>query len=302
MKQSPEIVGLGAMLWDIFPDATHFGGAPANFACHASMLGGQVSMVSCVGRDQLGFNALEFLQQYGVNTTTIAQSDDYPTGTVLVTLDQVGKPNFEIKTNVAWDAVPWSTEIAQLALETDAVCFGSLDQRSEMSRRTIQQFLKTTKQDCWRIFDINLRQHYYSPELIDQSLKLANILKLNQEELSVIESIIGLRNGEVDQLSQLKKQFELELVILTKGEKGSVLVSNQGVLEHPGLTIKVQDTVGAGDAFTATLAIGLLQGIDLEIMNQHANRVAAYVCSQSGAVPSLPPELLEFGTAHGVEF
>lgn len=302
MKQSPKIVGLGAMLWDIFPDATHFGGAPANFACHASMLGGQVSMVSCIGRDQLGFNALEFLQQYGVNTTTIAQSDDYPTGTVLVTLDQVGKPNFEIKTNVAWDAVPWSTEIAQLALETDAVCFGSLDQRSEMSRRTIQQFLKTTKQDCWRIFDINLRQHYYSPELIDQSLKLANILKLNQEELSVIESIIGLRNGEVDQLSQLKKQFELELVILTKGEKGSVLVSNQDVLEHPGLTIKVQDTVGAGDAFTATLAIGLLQGIDLEIMNQHANRVAAYVCSQSGAVPSLPPELLEFGTAHGVEF
>ena len=299
MKKSPEIVGLGAMLWDIFPDATHFGGAPANFACHASMLGGQVSMVSCVGRDQLGFNALEFLQQYGVNTATIAQSDDYPTGTVLVTLDQVGKPNFEIKTNVAWDAVPWSTEIAQLALETDAVCFGSLDQRSEMSRRTIQQFLKTTKQDCWRIFDINLRQHYYSPELIDQSLKLANILKLNQEELSVIESIIGLRNGEVDQLSQLKKQFELELVILTKGEKGSVLVSNQGVLEHPGPTIKVQDTVGAGDAFTATLAIGLLQGIDLEIMNQHANRVAAYVCSQSGAVPSLPPELLEFGTARG---
>ena len=291
MKQSVKefvVVGLGAVLWDVFPDGTHFGGAPANFACHAKMLGGQSSMVSCVGQDQMGIDVLNFFEQYQVNTDVISQSDQHPTGTVLIELDDEGKPSFHITPNVAWDFIPWSIETENLARRTNAVCFGSLDQRSQTSQQTIQRFLQMTPADCLRIFDINLRQDYYNDELIVQSLELANLLKLNDEELPVVKSILGLTGKTVNQLEQLKQRFKLKVVSLTRGDKGSILLANEGVFENPGLTVKVKDTVGAGDAFTATLTMGLLKEIEFEMINLKANQVAAYVCSQAGAVPILP--------------
>ena len=294
MKQSVKefvVVGLGAVLWDVFPDQTHFGGAPANFACHSKMLGGQSTMVSCIGKDQMGIDILKTFERYQVNTEAISQSTKYPTGTVLVDLDDEGQPSFHITPNVAWDFIPWSIETENLAQQTNAVCFGSLDQRSNRSRQTIQRFLQLTPVDCLKIFDINLRQDYYSDELIIQSLELANLLKLNDEELPVVKSILSLTGGTINQLEQLKQKFKLELVSLTRGGKGSVLLTDEGVFDHPGLSVEVKDTVGAGDAFTATLAMGLLNQFEFETINEKANQVAAYVCSQSGAVPILPSEM-----------
>ena len=294
MEQSFRIVGLGEVLWDVFPDQIHFGGAAANYACHAQMLGGQVSLVSCVGQDSLGEQAVDFLKQRQIDTSAVAQSSSYPTGTVQITLDSKGKPDFEIKADVAWDFIPWTEQVEKLALQTEAVCFGSLGQRSATSQQTIHQLLKATSEDCLRIFDINLRQDYYNSDLIESSLELSEVLKLNDDELAVVSSIFGLTGTQIAQIEQLKKRFSLQLVALTRGEKGSVLVADEGIFEHSGLAVGIQDTVGAGDAFTATLTIGLLQQSDLQAVNEHANRVAAYVCSQAGAAPILPSELLQF--------
>jgi fructokinase len=292
MTSPPTLVGLGEVLWDLFPEGPRFGGAPANFACHAAMLGARAAMVSQVGDDALGRQALEALGRHGVDTTHVARSPRFPTGTVQVEVDAAGQPRFEIREGVAWDQIPWSDSLATLARGAAGVCFGTLAQRHEVSRGTIRRFLESTAPGCLRIFDVNLRQHFYSPQVVLDSLNLATALKLNHEELPVVVSLCGIA-ADRDALPELARRFGLQWVALTRGAQGAVLWTDQGRAECGGVKVQVQDTVGAGDAFTAALAVGILSGRDPATICEHACRVAAFVCTQPGATPMLPPELLQ---------
>lgn len=285
------IVGLGEVLWDLLPGGRQFGGAPANFAYHAAVQGAQAKVVSSVGRDELGEEILHRIDAMGLSRKTVAIDDTHPTGTVSVQLDSQGKPEYIIHTDVAWDFIPQTPEILSLAERTDAVCFGSLAQRSPVSRATIRAFLAATPPECLRIFDINLRQQFYNAEIIAASLEAAEVLKLNDEELPIVGSLLALKGDEEMLLGALLEKYALTAVALTKGSQGSVLASPSGRSVHPGISAKIADTVGAGDSFTAVLATGLLHGWDLDTINDRANRVAAYVCTQSGAAPALPEEL-----------
>ncbi len=291
MVEKFHITGIGEILWDMFPDGAQFGGAPANFVCHAQALGATSHMVSCVGSDELGWRALGYLKQNGVDTSTVAQSVERPTGTVEVELDAEGVAQYEFAANVAWDALTWSEALAHAADEVNVVCYGTLGQRSEVSKNTIQRFLKSTTDDCLCVFDVNLRQHFYSEALIRDSLEYANILKLNDEELPVLSSSCGLSGSETAIVEQLRERYNLRLVALTRGPRGAILFTEDSLSECDGFTVEVKDTVGAGDAFTAAMTLGLLLEHELDSINEHACRVAAYVCSQDGAAPKLPDDL-----------
>jgi len=287
------LVGLGEILWDLLPEGKQLGGAPANFAYHAQALGGKGVVVSCIGDDELGREITGILTNLGLEQRYIAFDKDHPTGTVTVELDDKGVPNFTIHTNVAWDFIPSSPDLLELASRADAVCFGSLCQRNEVSRKTVREFLQATAPDCLRVFDINIRQHYYSKDIVQSMLEISNILKLNDDELPIVAKLLGMEGSETDILSKLVEQYDLKLVVLTKGDKGSRLYSRDGDSEHPGITPeRIADTVGAGDAFTAAVAFGVLLGKELDEINEHANKVASFVCSQSGATPVLPESLV----------
>lgn len=291
MVEKFHITGIGEILWDMFPDGAQFGGAPANFVCHAQALGATSHMVSCVGSDELGWRALGYLKENGVDTSTVVQSVERPTGTVEVELDAEGVAQYEFAANVAWDGLTWSEALAHAADEVDLVCYGTLGQRSEVSKNTIQRFLKSTTDDCLCVFDVNLRQHFYSEALIRDSLEYANILKLNDEELPVLSSSCDLSGSETSIMEQLKDRYNLRLVALTRGPRGAILFTEDTLSECDGFTVEVKDTVGAGDAFTAAMTLGLLLGHELDRINEHACRVAAFVCSQDGAAPKLPDDL-----------
>ncbi len=294
MTPRKTIVALGEILWDVFPDGAHFGGAPANFACSAAELGGaatEVFIVGSVGRDDLGARAIELLSGHGVNTNFIAETEQ-PTGQVLVTLDAGGSPSFEIATNTAWDNTAWTNDVGSLASRADAVCFGTLGQRSAVSRQTIQKFVQSTRPDCLRILDINLRPPFWNEEIIRQSLTLANILKLNDAELKTLSEVLGWCGSEADVLRRTIDTYSLSFVALTRGAEGATLIAANGERSDlPAPRVAVADTVGAGDAYTAALCVGLLQRFPLETINRWATQVAAYVCSQPGAAPHLPDNL-----------
>jgi fructokinase len=223
----------------------------------------------------------------------VAVDKDHPTGTVTVELDSEGKPDFTIHENVAWDYIPLSSELLSLAPETDAVCFGSLCQRSEVSRKTIRSFLAATKPDCIRIFDINIRQSYYDRAVVNAMLELSNILKLNDEELRIVAGLLSIEGAQTDVLLRLIQQYDLSLIALTKGAKGSRLYTGSMDSECKAVpTNRIADTVGAGDAFSAAVAIGWLRGDDLDKINADASRIAGFVCSQRGATPQLPEDLI----------
>jgi fructokinase len=291
MRKRFTVVGLGEVLWDVFPDGPRFGGAPANFACHAAMLGADAFMVSQVGTDELGDRAIVELSEHGVHTDAMGRTADSPTGTVQVALDAAGKPTFTIADNVAWDAIPWSFALASLAGRADAVCFGTLAQRHEASRQTIRQFLNGTGPECLRIFDVNLRPPFFDAEIVRVSLPLANVLKLNDEELPIIAAMLNVTGNEIELLTEIRSRYLLRLVALTKGARGAMLLSDAGTWEGAAPPVQVRDTVGAGDAFTAAMTMGLLRGDDLETIGRHACEVAAFVCTQAGAVPQLPDSL-----------
>jgi fructokinase len=290
------IVGLGEVLWDVFPDGPRFGGAPANFTSTAAALAPgecDVHMISAVGRDDLGRRALELLQRRGVNTSCVAVVDR-PTGQVLVRLDAAGQPSYEISEGAAWDNIEWTHQLRQVATTAEAVCFGTLGQRSETSRRTIQRFVEATPENCLRVFDVNLRPPSWTEEIVLRSLELANVVKLNDAELAELAPVLDLSGTLDDMLSHLIRRFSLRVVALTRGEDGALLVSASGESSDlPSQPTAVADTVGAGDAYTAALAIGLLRGHSIETINAWAIRVAAFVCSQAGATPALPDELRE---------
>jgi len=282
------VVGLGEILWDMLPGGKVLGGAPANFAYHARVLGARAAVASCVGNDTLGGEILEQLQRLGLGSRYVATSDQHPTGTVDVQLDADGRPTYVIHEDVAWDHIPLSDELLDLAGRADAVCFGSLCQRSPASRRTITSFLEATRPDCLRVFDVNLRQHYYDAETLRQSLEMATVVKLNDEEMPVLAGLLRIAPARAETLLN----ESVQLVALTMGPKGSMLSSHGGRSIVPGATVEVADTVGAGDAFTAALVIGLLNGCDLDTINRAATRLAAFVCSQPGATPLVPHDLL----------
>jgi fructokinase len=291
----PTIVGIGEILWDVFPDGPQFGGAPANFACTAAELtAGEMDVfaVGSVGRDDLGTQAIKLLKSHGVNISCVSTTE-FPTGRVNVTLDDAGVPSFEIATNTAWDNVPWSSDLAQLAARADAVCFGTLAQRSPLSRATIRKFLEHTRPDCLRILDINLRPPFWNEAVVVDSLQLANILKLNDTEIEAVLESAKYDGRTLDELTQIMMdKFLLDLTAITRGPDGATLIRRSGERsDQPSPPTKVVDTVGAGDAFTAALTIGLLNGAALDDINAWAIRVAAFVCTQAGGTPHFPAEL-----------
>jgi len=284
------VVGLGELLWDLLPTGKQLGGAPANFAYITNLLGDTGIPASCVGRDSLGDEALQRLDQLGLSSTFVQRDSAHPTGTVNVEIDDSGQPRFDISVPVAWDFLAWTSAWQQLAGEADAVCFGSLAQRSPQSQTTIRCFLQATRREAERVFDVNLRQNFYAAQILEESMKLATIVKLNHEELPRIMRLFELEHrSEEDSARQLLSLHDLKLVCVTRGSGGSLLISPDERCEHPGFRVKVADTVGAGDAFTAALVHGYLRGIPLSQINETANRIGAWVASNSGATPTLKP-------------
>lgn len=281
-----KIVGIGEILWDVFPDGAELGGAVLNFAMHVNSMGMEGIVISSLGRDSLGTQALKICDDR--NLKYIIKKRDEPTGTVIVELDNEGKATYDFTKDSAWDYIELDEEALSLAKECRGVCFGSLAQRSEFSRNSIYKFLENTNKSCIKIFDINIREDYYSKEIIEGSLKHANVLKLNDEELPLIIKMFDLPTDEDSALKLLKDLYSLDLIILTMGADGSRLYRSEtdNSFIIPEKTTVV-DTVGAGDSFTATVIVGLIKGDSLDVINKRANLVAAYVCTQKGGTPDL---------------
>ena len=249
--------------------------------------------MSCLGRDPLGVEARATLTALKVDHSWVAEDAAHPTGTVQVTLDESGRPSYEICDRVAWDFLPMSAELESLAQRADAVCFGSLAQRNKVTRTTIHAFLKQVRPDALKIFDVNLRQAFYTKDIIVTSLDHSNVLKLSDEELPVLARMFDLSGSVQEQIAELLRRFDLRLVANTRGAGGSLLMTPETTDDHKGFPVEVVDSVGAGDAFTAALCTGLLLHEPLSSVHDHANRVAAFVCSQQGATPVLPDDLTE---------
>lgn len=289
MKQI--IVGLGEALWDVLPEGAKLGGAPANFAYHASQFGHEAVAISALGNDALGDETVRQFTAMGLKH--IMPRVAYPTGTVGVKLDGEGIPTYDIKANVAWDNIPLTPEIEEAAKTCRAVCFGSLAQRSETSRGTILRFLDTTPMDCLKIYDINLRGNFYTKEIIQESLKRANILKINDEELVLIGRMFGYPGLDIENKCWLiLGKYNLDMLVLTCGTNGSYVFApgTKSFQETP--KVEVADTVGAGDSFTGSFAAAILAGMPIAEAHKLAVEVSAYVCTQKGAMPKLPAELL----------
>jgi fructokinase len=282
-----KVVGLGEVLWDVLPGRTCLGGAPANFAYITTLMGDQGIVASRVGEDSRGLEALRRMAELGVDIDHVQTAREHPTGTVNVTLDGQGVAQYEIAHPVAWDFLEWTPDWQRLAETADAVCFGSLAQRSPESRATIQRFVKSAPSGTLKVFDVNLRQSYYSQEVLAQSMKLADIVKLNDEELPKIMGLFGLpHKSECASAQKLLEAYDLKIVCVTRGGRGSLLVRSGHFSEHPGFRVRVADTVGSGDAFTAGLVHEYLHGASLDLMNEVANLVGAWVASEVGATPT----------------
>ena len=284
MKESAKtIFSLGEILWDIFPEGKKIGGAPANVVFYLSRLDENPVLVSRVGTDSLGEEALAICQNCSLKTDFIQKDEVHSTGKVNVHLDSQGVPRFEIQDNVAWDFIEESPPLFLTIKEADAVCFGTLAQRHEKSRTTIRRLLEQTRTDCLKVLDLNLRFPYFDKELIEASLRMADVLKLNSDELAIVSELFSLNGVELELLRTLLEKFSIKVIGLTTGENGSILLSDEKEFRHPGYCISAVDTVGAGDAFTAALVHGLLSGLELEEINDFANRLASLVCTKKGA-------------------
>ncbi len=285
------IVGIGEALWDVLPEGKKLGGAPANFAYHVSQFGLESCVVSAVGEDSLGDELLANLDEKGLNR--LIERIPYPTGTVQVEIDQAGIPQYEIKENVAWDNIPYTQQLEQLAAHTQAVCFGSLAQRSFVSCTTIGRFLDAMPQDddTLVVFDVNLRQGFFNAEILDASMKRCNVLKINDEELVTVSRLFGYPGIDLqDKCWLLLGKYNLKMLILTCGINGSYVFTpgNFSFRETP--VVKVADTVGAGDSFTAAFISSIIKGKPIAEAHRTAVEVSAYVCTQNGAMPLLPVE------------
>ncbi len=287
----PRIISMGEVLWDLFPDGERFGGAPANFACHAARLGAEVTMVSAVGDDARGQAAIGILGRFGIDTRPLQVDPEQPTGTVGVELDAAGKPRFTIHENAAWDHVAWSPELASKIDGANAVYFGTLGQRGALSRATIRRALDAAQAaGVLRILDVNLRPPFFSPELIRESVEHADILKLSDDELDSVARAceVSPTNDANATLHDIAERFDLQAIVMSRGAEGALFVMAENTIEQPGIPAKIVDTVGAGDSFTAAFLVGLLHGEEMRSVLQHACEVASAVCSQPGAIPEVP--------------
>jgi fructokinase len=283
-----KIVGLGEVLWDVLPTGKELGGAPANFAYVSKQLGNHGIVASRVGNDKNGREILQGVESKGVDVSHIQTDPEYQTGTVKVSLEN-GQPSYEITKTVAWDFLELNEDWNDLAKTCDAVCFGTLAQRNAVSRHTIQEFMKLVKTDCLRIFDVNLRQNYFSPDVIKDSLNLANVVKLNHEELPKLSEMFAINSlNEMEQAKRLCGKFKIKFMCLTRGGNGSLLLTEDETSEHCGIKVEIADTIGAGDSFTAAMSHGILRGWNLDEINVFANKVGAFVASQTGAMPDFP--------------
>ena len=290
------IVGLGEVLWDVFPDGRKLGGAPGNFAWHVSQFGLDSLAASAVGDDALGREALASFDEKGLSY--LIPFVDRPTGTVQVTLDAAGVPSYEICEGVAWDHIPFTEALAQVARNAKAVCWGSLAQRNTVSRASIASFLAATPASCLKVFAINLRQHFYSKDIIETSLHACDILKINDDELVIVSRMFGIEGpASAESLTaelaektcrRLIADYGLKMLVLTCGAVGSYVFSDKEKSYISTPKVKVADTVGAGDSFTAAFIASLLLGKDLKAAHQKAVEVSAYVCTCKGAMPILP--------------
>ena len=288
MGKVPLMIGLGELLWDLLPSGKVLGGAPANFAYMATVLGNQGIVASRIGSDDLGREALSAMEKLGLAATHVQIDESYPTGTAAVVLDGNGQPNFSIARPVAWDSLQWTEDWKEIASRANVVCFGTLAQRSEPAANTIEQFLQSVPANAFKICDANLREPFYTTNTLRRSFAHADMLKLNDHELACAASLLGLGNGnEVELARRLTDEFDLDLVCITRGARGSILLSKNQVSEHPGYRIAVADAVGAGDAFTACVAHFHIQGRPIQEISEYANRFASWVATQTGATPSI---------------
>lgn len=292
MKRDGIIVGLGEALWDCLPEGRKLGGAPANFAFHASQFGYEAYAVSAVGKDDLGTETLAEFEAKGLQYEM--PRVDYPTGFVQVTLDEAGIPAYDIREGVAWDNIPLTERMREMATRCQAVCFGSLAQRNESSRNTIYAFLDSTPDDCLRIFDINLRQDFYSKEVVHESLSRCNILKINDEEIVTLGEMFGCQEfGPEDLCRLIMEKYSLDILVLTCGTNGSYVFSKGEVSFMETPKVDVADTVGAGDSFTGAFVSSILSGKSVAEAHRIAVNVSAFVCTQDGAMPIVPDALKE---------
>ena len=291
------VVGIGELLWDLLPTGAQIGGAPANYAYHAGSLGAEARTISRIGNDAFGYEMLTQLHTLGVSTGCVQMDETVPTGTVAVEIDAAGQPCFFITPDVAWDHLQVTPEALSAASSADAICFGTLAQRDPVARASIRSLVAASSSEALRILDVNLRQQFFSPVLIEESLHLATVLKVNDLELPQLATMFGLTGTDHAQMQQLAQRWQLRAVALTRGERGSALLTEHGWSEHPGVRVTVVDTIGAGDAFTAAMTIGLLSGWALDDVNAHANRVAAFVASHAGGTPPLPAGITASFTA-----
>ncbi|MDY4625838.1 MAG: carbohydrate kinase [Prevotella sp.] len=286
------IVGLGEVLWDVLPEGKKLGGAPANFAFHAGQFGMDSLAISAVGNDALGDETLAELTKKNLNH--VIPRVDYPTGTVQVELDADGVPTYDIKTNVAWDNVPFTKEIEAIAKDCRCVCFGSLAQRSEVTRSTIHKFIKAMPKGSLKIFDINLRQNFYDKDILQSSIKACNILKINDEELVQLGRLYGYPGLDIsNKCWLLLGKYNLDMLVLTCGVNGSYVFTPGCMSFQETPKVEVTDTVGAGDSFTGTFASAILNGMSVPEAHKLAVEVSAYVCTQQGAMPRLPHKFID---------
>lgn len=284
----PIVLGVGEFLWDCLPDGKKAGGAPVNFAYHASQNGTEAWAVSAVGKDDLGAELLEVAKAHGINL--LVETVDKPTGTVQVTLDSSGTPNFEICEDVAWDYIPVTDKSLEMARRAGAISYGTLAQRSKVSRDTTRALIKATPADALRVYDINLRQHFYSKELIESTLELSNVFKINDDELAILKPMFGMENmNDDDACFAFISKYGLKMLVLTGGAVFSSIYSADGSISTmPTPKVKVVDSVGAGDSFSGALVGSLLSGKSISEAHKAAVGTAAYVCTKSGAWT--PPE------------
>jgi fructokinase len=292
------VVGLGEVLWDVLPGGARLGGAPANFAYITTLMGDQGIVASRVGEDSRGIEALRRMEELGLDIDHVQTDRQHPTGVVNVKLDPDGVAQYEIAQPVAWDFLEWNSDWQQLALNVDAVCFGSLAQRSQNSYATIRQFVAAVPEHAVKVFDVNLRQAYYSAEILVESMRLADIIKLNDDELPRLMALMNVvHKDEKASARKLLREVGLKVVCITRGSRGSLLLQGDEESEHPGFRVRVADTVGSGDAFTAGMVHEYLQGASLSLMNEVANLVGAWVASEVGAMPAPKRGALEHSLA-----
>lgn len=286
-----KVIAIGETVWDMLPAGKQLGGAPLNFAFFAKELGADAYAVSAIGNDSLGDETFGVASATGVNLDRL-QRNDLPTSRVLVTLDEKGIPQYEIVEGVAWDAMECSDADVELMKDASVVCWGSLAQRCEKSRRSVLAMLEAAPQDCMKVFDINIRQHYYSREVIETSLAHADILKLNEDELPLVADMLGLQGEDKEVVAELMERYSLRYLVYTHGADFSEVYASDGAYSHvPTPKVEVADTVGAGDSFTAVFVTSLLKGASLSEAHAKAVEVSAFVCTQHGAINPLPDNI-----------